>query len=82
MCVSQGDNDTFHRLFVPVLQGLSQVMRGLALDSDDYRQPLSILAELCELKVGTSRPLCGLVCKLVVFDKGLHIYISELFVVR
>ncbi len=35
-------------------------MRPLAMDTEDHRQPLSVLAELCDIKVGNTRPLCNL----------------------
>ncbi|XP_048766609.1 ubiquitin conjugation factor E4 B-like [Ostrea edulis] len=54
------DFDTFRRVFVPVLQGLNRHIHSLSLDSDDYREPMSVLSELCEIKSGNTRPICGL----------------------
>ena len=55
------DDSTFTDIFSPVLQGLCQLMRGLGLDTDDYRQPLLVLSELIQLKIGNARPFCPLV---------------------
>lgn len=59
------DRDTFRRVFIPVLQGLNRHIHGMSLDSEDYRDPLSVLSELCEIKSGNSRPICGLAVELV-----------------
>lgn len=55
------DKETFSQVFSPVLQGLAQTMRHLSLDTEDFRQPLLVLSELCELKHGNTRPLCNLI---------------------
>ncbi|KAJ8320744.1 hypothetical protein KUTeg_002331 [Tegillarca granosa] len=44
------DKDSFTKVFIPVLQGLVRSIHSLSLDTDDYREPLSVLAELCEIK--------------------------------
>ncbi|KAK3104970.1 hypothetical protein FSP39_014399 [Pinctada imbricata] len=54
------DMDSFKKILVPVLQGLCRHIHSLSLDSDDYREPLSVLAELCEIKSGNIRPVCSL----------------------
>lgn len=60
------DWETFSAIFSPVLQGLVQAMRQTGLDTEDHRQPLLVLSELCEIKVGSTRPICNLVNNLLL----------------
>ena len=64
---SYEDGPAFSRIFSPLLQGLVQAMHSTALDSDDFRQPLLVLSELCEVKVNQSRLLCNLVSEVVIY---------------
>jgi len=58
--LSERDNRTYN-IFEPVLLNISHIIRSLALDQDDSREPLNLLAELCEMKTGNTRPICALV---------------------
>lgn len=51
------------KVFGPVLQGLNHMIASLSLDSDTFREPLSVLVELCEIKsdARNCRPICSLV---------------------
>ncbi|XP_055958481.1 ubiquitin conjugation factor E4 B [Patella vulgata] len=55
------DWDGFSRVFSPLLQSLHRMMQTVYLDTDDYREPLAILAELCEIKSTSYRPICKLI---------------------
>ncbi|ESO98532.1 hypothetical protein LOTGIDRAFT_174217 [Lottia gigantea] len=55
------EGEGFSRVFSPLLQSLHRMMQTVYLDTDDYREPLAILAELCEIKSGNSRPICKLI---------------------
>ncbi|KAI0243357.1 Ubiquitin conjugation factor E4 B [Lamellibrachia satsuma] len=57
------DPDTFKHIFVPVLHGLVLTMRHLSFDTHDYKQPLMVLSQLCDIKVGNTRPLCNLIVR-------------------
>lgn len=61
--LSECDNRTCN-IFEPVLLNLSHVVRSLALDKDDSREPLNLLAELCDMKTGNTRPICTLMTQL------------------
>jgi len=54
-------HEFFRGVFGPVLQGLLRDIRSMSLDSERYKEPLTLLAELCELKVNNVRPVCLLV---------------------
>lgn len=58
------DPDSFRKVFVPVLESLQRHVLTLSLDSDDYRDVLSTLSELVEVKCGSVRPICNLMVKL------------------
>jgi hypothetical protein len=53
--------ELFRDLFEPVLQHLISVMRLCSLQSDDYKEPLTLLSELSGVKVASSRVICVLV---------------------
>ncbi|KAL3862635.1 hypothetical protein ACJMK2_008589, partial [Sinanodonta woodiana] len=55
------DPDSFLRVFVPVLQSLNRLVQSLSLDSDEYREPVGVLSELCEIRSGNRRPICTLI---------------------
>ena len=52
--------DSFERVFQPIVFDLVRVVRNCALDSDEFKQPLEALLVLCELKAGSTRPVCRL----------------------
>ncbi|XP_076451864.1 LOW QUALITY PROTEIN: ubiquitin conjugation factor E4 B-like [Babylonia areolata] len=54
------DKQAFSEVFGPILQGLNRQISSLSLDSDDFREPLSVLVELCEIKSDPRnfRPVC------------------------
>ena len=55
------DRDTFFRIFEPVVHSLTRLIHPLSLDNDDYKDPLCVLSELCEIKSGNARPVCSLI---------------------
>ncbi|XP_033763599.1 LOW QUALITY PROTEIN: ubiquitin conjugation factor E4 B-like [Pecten maximus] len=55
------DKNTFNMVFGPVIQSLTRLIHTLSLDNEDYRDPLTVLSELCEVKSGNSRPICSLI---------------------
>lgn len=63
VCVAYQDQETFKAVFVPLLHSLLYVMRQCSLESDNFKQPLLALTELCEIRCGLSgnnRPICTL----------------------
>jgi hypothetical protein len=56
------DMPRLFQVFVPVLQSLQRHVLTLSLDNDDYRDVISVLGELVEVKCGSVRPICNLVC--------------------
>ncbi|XP_048250307.1 ubiquitin conjugation factor E4 B-like [Haliotis rufescens] len=54
------DRDSFRRVFTPILQSLMRLIQTMSLDTDDYRDPLSVIAELCDIRSGNARPICNL----------------------
>jgi len=58
------DHEGFRRIFGAALQGLSHLISSCSLESDYHVEPLALLSELCELKIGTSRPVCDLITQL------------------
>ncbi|XP_041377968.1 ubiquitin conjugation factor E4 B-like [Gigantopelta aegis] len=59
------DDDSFKKVFTPVIQNVVRLIQTMSLDSDDYREPLSALSELCEIKSGNTRPACNLMTEQV-----------------
>ncbi|XP_076086290.1 ubiquitin conjugation factor E4 B-like isoform X2 [Mytilus galloprovincialis] len=57
------DKDTFCMIFEPVLHCLTRMIHPLSLDSDEYKDPLCVLTELCDIKSGNTRPVCSLIVK-------------------
>ncbi|KAL5014805.1 hypothetical protein ScPMuIL_009075 [Solemya velum] len=57
------DKESFKKIFTPVLQGLCRSIQTLSLDTDEYREPLTVLSELCEIKIASVRPICNLMVK-------------------
>ncbi|XP_014666719.1 PREDICTED: ubiquitin conjugation factor E4 B-like [Priapulus caudatus] len=57
------DRELFRMIFLPVLLGLQQKIRQCSLDTDQFRQPLTILSELCEIQYAPTkiRPICNLI---------------------
>ncbi|KAL4221583.1 Ubiquitin conjugation factor E4 B [Mactra antiquata] len=58
------DANTFKKVFVPVLQSLHRHILTLSLDNDDYRDVISVLNELVEIKCGSVRPICNLMVEM------------------
>lgn len=53
------------KIMVPVLQSLLARVSECSLANDDYKQPLAILSELCDIKsINTVRPICTLLTQL------------------
>merc|ERR1719354_1197751 len=49
----------------PPLQKLAQKVQKSSLANDDYKQPLTLLADLCDIKtLGAIRPICSLITQL------------------
>ena len=59
------DLQAFQRIFEVALHDLSRLIHSCSLESDDHIEPLALLSELCELKTGSSRPICTLITQLV-----------------
>ncbi|XP_002737351.1 ubiquitin conjugation factor E4 B [Saccoglossus kowalevskii] len=62
--VTNQDEATFTAVFTPVLLGLAQAVQRCGLDSDNFKYPLMALSELCEIKLGSRRPICTLMTSL------------------
>lgn len=60
VCVANSDQETLKSVFVPLLHDLVHIMRQCTLESDSFKQPLQALAELCDIRCGTPRPICSL----------------------
>lgn len=61
LVITLPDKESLRKIFVPILHRLGQLVSCLSLDTDDYKEPLSVLSELCELKLlNNSRPICSL----------------------
>ena len=54
------DWPAFAKVFTPVIESLVREMRKASLVDPNYKQPISCLKELCEMKVGSARPICNL----------------------
>jgi hypothetical protein len=54
-------DDSFEPIFRPLLYNLSAMMSTVSLDTDEFKYPLMLLAELCEMKVDNTRPIASLV---------------------
>ncbi|CAG5126106.1 unnamed protein product, partial [Candidula unifasciata] len=55
------DRGTFMKIFSPVIQYLSRYTATLGLNADTYRDPLTVMTELCSIKAsGNTRPICNL----------------------
>lgn len=53
--------DVVYRIFEPVLCNLVYLIRWMSLTTDECREPLNLLSELCDMKIGNSRPICSAV---------------------
>ncbi|XP_048581218.1 ubiquitin conjugation factor E4 B isoform X2 [Nematostella vectensis] len=60
------DTDTLSQVFTPVLLGIMKEMKNSSLAKDDYKFLLLSLAELCNIRTGSSslRPICNMLVKL------------------
>lgn len=45
---------------MPVIEHLVREMRKSSVVDPTYKQPISCLRDLCEMKVGSVRPICNL----------------------
>lgn len=55
------DEDSFKKVFVPVLQSLHRMVATVSLDTDEYRDVVSVLTEMIEVKCSSVRPICNLI---------------------
>ncbi|XP_070562106.1 ubiquitin conjugation factor E4 B-like isoform X2 [Ptychodera flava] len=62
--VTSQDQQTFHDVFTPILIGLMQGIQRCGLDCDNFKYPLYALTEMCEIKLGSQRPICNLMTSL------------------
>ncbi|KAK9507640.1 hypothetical protein O3M35_007452 [Rhynocoris fuscipes] len=65
-----GTPDILSKVFSPLLQGLFRTMQGASLVDNAHRKPLEGLAELVEMRCGSSssiRPICSLITNQVQF---------------
>ena len=76
---SGSDADSVTRVFQPLLHGLLHAVRQCGLDTDDFKRPLEALAELCEMKIGSRRPICKLVG---LFSRSLEQCLLQVFTLR
>lgn len=58
------DGQAFRQVFEPALHDMSRLVSSCSLESNDHIEPLALLSELCELKSGSSRPICTLITQL------------------
>jgi ubiquitin conjugation factor E4 B len=48
-------------IFAPVINNLNSIVRHCQLLNDEYREPLVVLRQLCEIKINNARPICEIV---------------------
>jgi len=63
--LTASDPQAFQQIFELALHDMSHLICSCSLESDDHIEPLALLSELCELKTGSSRPICTLITQLV-----------------
>lgn len=49
------------KTFGAIINHLCDIIRQCKLADAEFRDPLALLRELCEIKIGNSRPICDLV---------------------
>jgi ubiquitin conjugation factor E4 B len=53
-----GPSDCLHQVFGGVADGLVGHLRNMSLVDEQFRQPMVVLSQLAEIKIGTARPFC------------------------
>ena len=48
-------------IFAPVINNLNSIVSHCQLLNDEYREPLVVLRQLCEIKINNARPICEIV---------------------
>ena len=48
-------------IFAPVINNLNSIVRQCQMLNDEYREPLVVLRQLCEIKINNARPICEIV---------------------
>lgn len=71
------DQDAFHKILSPVLQGLHSAMCGASIADTNYRKPLEALCELLEIKISTPQgtniwPVCQVLVAQVQFQPKMN----------
>ncbi|XP_013412896.1 ubiquitin conjugation factor E4 B [Lingula anatina] len=62
---TSGCQRSFKQVFAPILQGLYNTIKRLSFDEDDYRQPILVLRQLCDIQTfGKQKPVCSLIIQL------------------
>ncbi|KAL1117669.1 hypothetical protein AAG570_003984 [Ranatra chinensis] len=61
------NQDTLHKVFSPLLQGLFRIMQNSSIVGNTHRKPLEALAELVEVRCCNVRPICSLITNQVQF---------------
>ncbi|CAG2054698.1 unnamed protein product, partial [Timema podura] len=64
------NNDAFHKVFSPLLQGLFFTMHSASIIGNKHREPIQSLSELLDIRCGPSgniRPICQLLTHQVQF---------------
>ncbi|XP_066992504.2 ubiquitin conjugation factor E4 B isoform X2 [Anabrus simplex] len=62
--------DTFSKVFGPLLQGLFRTMQSVSIVGNGHRQPIQALSDLVEIRCGPSgnvRPICKLITQQTQF---------------
>ncbi|KAF3860307.1 hypothetical protein F7725_000562 [Dissostichus mawsoni] len=62
--ITQQEEELFSQIFIPILRGLALAVKECSFDSDNFKFPLMALAELCEIKLGKTHPVCSLATSL------------------
>ncbi|KAI9530903.1 Ubiquitin conjugation factor E4 B [Dissostichus eleginoides] len=62
--ITQQEEEVFSQIFIPILRGLALAVKECSFDSDNFKFPLMALAELCEIKLGKTHPVCSLATSL------------------
>ncbi|KAK5619426.1 Ubiquitin conjugation factor E4 B [Crenichthys baileyi] len=62
--ITHQEEEVFRQIFIPILHGLALAVKECSFDSDNFKFPLTALAELCEIKFGKTHPVCNLATSL------------------
>ena len=49
------------QVFAPIFNNLNDIIKQCDLSNNEFREPLIVLRELCEIKINNTRPLCEIV---------------------